>query len=194
MDQIAADTGGQAFYHTNGLSDALNRIADLGSYFYTISYTPTNAATDGRFRKIRVRLTSGKYKLAYRRGYFALDENDVRKHDSKAGDDPLRDMMGPGMPESSEIPLAVHVQTEVIHVGATPVGDNKKLDGLKCHCTRYSLGYVIGRIVSDGNGAITERLEQSWAVAAFMRTLKDLTGFSKTASWAPGLSDLRPCA
>lgn len=54
--------------------------------------------------------------------------------------------MGPGMPESTEIPLALRVKADAVPVGATPVGDKKKLDGLKCHCTRYSLGYVI---VSD---------------------------------------------
>jgi len=142
MDEIAADTGGQAFYDTNGLSDALNRIGDIGSYFYTMSYTPTNTAANGNFRKIRVTQTSGKYKLAYRRGYFALDESALRRQGSKA-EDALQHLMGPGIPDSTEILLAVRVQTEVIPVGATPVGDNKKLDGLKCQCTRYSVAYVV---------------------------------------------------
>jgi VWFA-related protein len=143
MEEIAADTGGQAFYDTNGLSDALNRIADLGSYFYTMSYAPTNSAADGKFRKIRVTLTGGKYKLAYRRGYFALDEKAIRRHGSKSGDDPLQHLMGPGMPESTEIPLALRVQAEAIPAGAAPAGDNEKLDGLKCQCTRYVVSYVI---------------------------------------------------
>jgi hypothetical protein len=56
MDEIAKDTGGAAFYNTNGLTDALARVADHGSYFYTLTYTSTNLATDGRFRKIKVEL------------------------------------------------------------------------------------------------------------------------------------------
>jgi hypothetical protein len=56
MEEIAKDTGGAAFYGTNSLTDALARVADHGSYFYTLTYTSTNPATDGRFGKIQVKL------------------------------------------------------------------------------------------------------------------------------------------
>jgi VWFA-related protein len=54
MDLIAKDTGGAAFYGTNSLTDALDQVTDQGSNFYTLTYTSTNLATDGRFRKIQV--------------------------------------------------------------------------------------------------------------------------------------------
>src|SRR6202044_1734328 len=56
MDLIAKDTGGAAFYGTNRLTDALDGVTDHGSHFYTLTYTSTNPATDGRFRKIQVAL------------------------------------------------------------------------------------------------------------------------------------------
>ncbi len=72
MDLIAKDTGGAAFYGTNGLTDAMDHVAAHGSNFYTLTYTTTNPATDGRFRKIQVQLaTSRGYQLDYRRGYYA---------------------------------------------------------------------------------------------------------------------------
>ncbi len=67
MDEIAKDTGGEAFYNTNGLNDALARVLDHGSSFYTLSYTPTNSAADGRNRRLKVKVAGGDYKLAYRR-------------------------------------------------------------------------------------------------------------------------------
>jgi VWFA-related protein len=50
MEEIAQDTGGKAFY-TNGLSDALAEVAENGSTYYALSYTPTNPASDGRSGK-----------------------------------------------------------------------------------------------------------------------------------------------
>ena len=74
MDEIAKDTGGMAFYNTNSLTDALDRVAGHGSNFYTLTYTSTNPAADGQFRKIQVDLANAPgYQLAYRRGYYADD-------------------------------------------------------------------------------------------------------------------------
>ena len=37
MDEVAKDTGGEAFYNTNGFKDALARIIDNGTHYYAIS-------------------------------------------------------------------------------------------------------------------------------------------------------------
>ena len=115
MDVIAHDTGGEAFYNNNGVEGAVARVMDHGSRFYTVTYTPTNPATDGRYRKIVVKVSgpdsSGGYKLAYRRGYFGADTKAVEVASIKPGDDPLHPFMGPGMPASTQIPFAMRVKT-----------------------------------------------------------------------------------
>ena len=76
MQQLASDTGGQAIYNTNGLSLALDRVIQNGAHYYTIVYTPQNKTMDGQFRHIQVKLPADhKYKLAYRRGYYAETNN-----------------------------------------------------------------------------------------------------------------------
>src|SRR5215472_7996592 len=60
MEQLAKETGGQAFYNTNGLNDALTRVVNNGSRYYSLAYSPTNANMDGKFRRIQVKLISGK--------------------------------------------------------------------------------------------------------------------------------------
>jgi VWFA-related protein len=141
MDEIARDTGGEAIYNTNGLNDALAQVADHGSYYYTLSYTPTNTATDGRFRKIQVKLATGSYKLAYRRGYYAADAKTLKAEATKPAADPLRPYMRPGTPDSTQIPLALRVQRSAAQAdAATNAGDNGKLKG---PLTRYFVDYVI---------------------------------------------------
>ena len=167
MEEIARATGGQAFY-TNGLSDALAQVADNGSYYYALSYTPTNSASDGRFRKIQVKLARGGYKLAYRRGYYSDDAKAKKAAFDKAPGDALQSIMGPGMPDATEIPLAVRVREGEIPAGATQAGDNNKLDPLKGPLTRYTLDLVIAasgvQLVSTAKGTQHGKLEAALVV------------------------------
>ena len=75
MLDIAEATGGEAFMNTNNLVRAASKAVDEGSYYYTISYSPTNDKFDGRLRRIQVRmrkLDPGQtYRLSYRSAYFA---------------------------------------------------------------------------------------------------------------------------
>jgi hypothetical protein len=41
---------------------------------YLIGYTPTNTRHDGTYRKIRLRVLRGDYKVQARRGYYAPTE------------------------------------------------------------------------------------------------------------------------
>ncbi len=79
MEAMASDTGGHAFYNTNGLAQAVAKAIESGSNYYTLTYTPSNRKWNGGYRTIRVTLT-GEYanrdlKLAYRQGYYADDPN-----------------------------------------------------------------------------------------------------------------------
>ncbi|MGC2402267.1 MAG: VWA domain-containing protein [Acidobacteriaceae bacterium] len=143
MDVIAKDTGGAAFYGTNDLADALNRVIAHGSNFYTLTYTSTNPASDGRFRKIEVKLGRSGYLLDYRRGYYV----DNAKGPSAPSPLPTQsaDMLSPflrrGTPDSTEIPLTLRVVRGKIPPGASAVsptssqprrssaGDNPELTG-----------------------------------------------------------------
>jgi VWFA-related protein len=75
MDQLASDTGGKAFYNSNGISQAMTTVMDQEANYYSMAYTPTNRKYDGKFRKIHIALASSdkKLHLSYRTGYFAVD-------------------------------------------------------------------------------------------------------------------------
>ena len=107
MEALAAATGGEAVASTNDMSGALARAIASGAHYYTISYAPTAATVDGKFRRIDIRASDRKYRLAYRRGYYALNtaqEGGLTK-------DPLVPLLQRGLPNSTEIPLRVYLQT-----------------------------------------------------------------------------------
>jgi VWFA-related protein len=156
MDMIARDTGGVAVYGTNSLTDALDRVIDHGSSFYTLTYTSTNQATDGKFRKVQVSLNQPGYQLAYRRGYYADDAKSVQAAAAQPAPkpvEPLSRFLRSGVPQSTQIPLTLRVMrgpsrivaphSETAGAQSTiPVqgGDNANLTG---SVTRYMVDLMI---------------------------------------------------
>jgi hypothetical protein len=74
MADIARETGGEAFYGTNNLKEALTQGMEEGSNYYTLAYAPANPDWSEKYRKIEVKSASGA-KLTYRRGYYAVPEH-----------------------------------------------------------------------------------------------------------------------
>ena len=152
MEVIAKDTGGAAFYNTNGLANALDRVAAHGSNFYTLTYTSTNPATDGKFRKIQVALVRPGYQLDYRRGYYADDAKTTLAAVPTPNPTPNYDLLSPflrpGVPESTQIPLTLRVvrETAAPRAGSASTtysaqgGDNP---GLKGALTRYAVDFMM---------------------------------------------------
>jgi VWFA-related protein len=139
---LAEQSGGKAFANTNGLSDVINKITSTSSHFYTLSYSPTNAKMDGTLRNIEVTVEGGKYKLAYRRGYFAVEEalpgsslsvrsQEVQKLAAKnpGAIDPLLPFMDLGMPQSEQILYKTLIVPAA--AGQNEPADNKNKDHYK---------------------------------------------------------------
>jgi VWFA-related protein len=73
LDQMADQTGGKAFYNTNGLKQAIARIVSNGSSYYTLAYATTNQTWNGQLRHIKVTVDKPGVQLQYRHGYYAYD-------------------------------------------------------------------------------------------------------------------------
>ncbi len=69
---LAGDTGGKALFDSNDLTRGIVQAQQAISDYYIVGYYTTNTAQNGKFRRIRVSLTSQpEVKLAYRDGYYA---------------------------------------------------------------------------------------------------------------------------
>jgi VWFA-related protein len=75
MHSLAEDTGGFLIAGTNDLSSGLRKIVADNDFYYVLAYEPTNAARNGKFRKIEVRVPGRRgLRIRTRKGYFAPDE------------------------------------------------------------------------------------------------------------------------
>ena len=75
LDTLAADTGGKALLDSNDLTLGMTQVQKDMSSYYMLSYASTNAAEDGKYRRITVKLAPKqadlKAKLEYKQGYYA---------------------------------------------------------------------------------------------------------------------------
>jgi VWFA-related protein len=139
MEQLAASTGGKAFYNTNDLNSAMQRAIDDGAHYYTVGYSPADKTMDGSYRRIDVRLTNGKYKLAYRHGYNADDKPAL---DAGSSTNPLTLLLGLGLPGATGVLYGAKATARTALPDSTPkrAGENSALTG---PLTRYGVDFVI---------------------------------------------------
>jgi Ca-activated chloride channel family protein len=77
LTEIAESTGGQAFFPSamKDVEVAYDKVAAQIRAQFSLGYTPTNLAQDGRWRKVEIKLTRPDLKdarIQSRKGYFAL--------------------------------------------------------------------------------------------------------------------------
>jgi hypothetical protein len=79
MDDIAAATGGHAYYGNNKVAELLDKAVENGESYYSLTYSPTNTKYDGSERHIRVTLAdkNKNYVLTYRSLYYGVGDDEV---------------------------------------------------------------------------------------------------------------------
>ena len=69
---LTGETGGLLIQNTNDLERGIGRINDDRRYHYLLTYSPTNSALDGTYRKIEVKVNRSGVEVHARRGYLAV--------------------------------------------------------------------------------------------------------------------------
>ncbi len=104
---LAADTGGKAMLDTNDLALGIVQAQKDFSSYYVLGYYSSDAAEDGRYRRVQVRLKSGpRFKLVYRAGYYAPKSFD--KYSESDKERQLEEALRLGDPVT-ELPVALEV-------------------------------------------------------------------------------------
>jgi VWFA-related protein len=134
-DEIAHDTGGQAYHGRNDIAGALTDATENGESYYTLSYSPSNQNYDGNPRRIRVDLARKGYTLSYRRAYFGGDTEAPIRAPKSAPDatppprklgDTLYANMEHGAPIAHQLIFGAHLRT----IGAAAMGTPEQMADL----------------------------------------------------------------
>ncbi len=80
MEEVAAQTGGKAYFNQNDIKDGIALAASDEKGSYSLGYYPENKKWDGKLRNIKVKVTQGDAQLRYRKGYFAIQPGPVKDH------------------------------------------------------------------------------------------------------------------
>ncbi len=74
LKKMSEETGGKLFRvgRKTSLDDIFRELQEELRNQYSIGYTPTNEAKDGKFRKIEIRMRDKDWKVQARKGYFAV--------------------------------------------------------------------------------------------------------------------------
>lgn len=72
LEWLADTTGGFMVKRTNDLLPAFSKVLDDARDYYTVSYTPSEKAFDGKFHAVKVAVSQRGYQLRYRKGYWAI--------------------------------------------------------------------------------------------------------------------------
>lgn len=141
MEDIAKDTGGRAYYNTNGLDDAVKDAVSKGSHYYTLAYSPAIGKFDGKYRRIGVTLSNHNYHLSYRRGYYA-DKPRPEVSYADQEEDPLMPLIGLGMPNFNQILYKVRVSPKNPQPSPKSPRAGSNTD-LKPPFTRYEVEFAV---------------------------------------------------
>jgi VWFA-related protein len=71
MIELAKQTGGLAFYNANGVSTGIRRAIDDAGVSYILGFYPPEAAWDGKYHQIGIKVNRSGVEVRGRRGYFA---------------------------------------------------------------------------------------------------------------------------
>ena len=74
LGRLAKETGGFLVENTNDLASGFARMQQERTTYYLLAYQPTNASTDGKFRKVKVKVKRSGVTVRARPGYVAAQK------------------------------------------------------------------------------------------------------------------------
>ena len=143
MQDLADQTGGKFFFNTNDFVGAVEQAINLGSNFYTITYTPTNPALDTRFRTISVKVDQPNLHLDYRNGYYAVDPA-ANAHGIKFERvSPMQTALTRGSFDATQILFKVNAAQAAATEVSLPTNNQANPKQMKPPYRHYSITYTI---------------------------------------------------
>ena len=101
---LATDTGGRAFFDVGDFRDVFRKVQGDTSGYYLLGYYSSNTERDGRWRRVKVRISAPGVRVRHREGYYA--PKDYAVFNTEDRERQLEDAMRDDSPRL-ELPLAL---------------------------------------------------------------------------------------
>ena len=108
---LASDTGGKAFFDEGDLGVVFKQVQADSSGYYLLGYSSSNAHTDGKWRRIRVKVDVPGAKIHWREGYYG--PKDYKIYSTEDRERQLGDAMSS---DNNRNELAVVVETAMFRL------------------------------------------------------------------------------
>jgi len=191
---LASDTGGRAFLDSNDFGQVFKGVQQDTSTYYLLGYHSTNAARDGRYRRIIVKVNVPGVKVEYRKGYYApadykhstKDDKELQLEEQLASELPATDLplyLGAAYfrlePNKYFIPISLVVPGSEIPFTRASDRDKATLD-------------VIGMVLDNEHHPVTRiRDTVKLAVDAASEVKKKNVQYNTSVSLPPGKYHLK---
>ena len=83
MEQLADETGGQAFVNTNDITGAIRKAVEDSAVTYTLGFYINRDALDGKFHEVKVEVRGKGLTVRYPKGYFAFPDAAPTKNEEE---------------------------------------------------------------------------------------------------------------
>jgi VWFA-related protein len=170
MEEIAAETGGRAFFNRNDIENAVAYAAKDGESSYDLGYYPLNKRYDGNYRRLKISVNRPGVVLRYRDGYFAIDPG--AKKNNKEAEVAMTQALTAASPStmvifdarvvppapaaSMTVPITLLIHSDSF--SAEEVGGGKHHISLDCFAAAYGGN---GQMVKNTGKAINTDIDQS---------------------------------
>jgi VWFA-related protein len=168
LGTLAEETGGFLVADTNDASKGFARIQEEMRFYYVLSYSPTDARFDGRFRNLSVKVSRSGAVVYSRKGYFAIPPDATL---------PVRPVEAPVLaelgrkPAPSELPLSALALSfpEIERPGRVPVMMHMPLAGVQFDLDKqkktYQASFTMLARFLDSKGQEVDRMSREYPVS-----------------------------
>ncbi len=194
MEDLAASTGGRAFYNTNDIAGSVRKALDDTRISYVLGFYADDADLDGKYHELHVQLPSHKgIEIRARQGYYAGEKAPAT---DAALDASLRQAVSSAL-QSAQIEVGVHVtrdQPEPNSIRLDLLVSARELT-LALKDDRWQGAIRLSVVQLDADGKVLDRVTDPIKLSLKKESMPEYlqTGMSmaKTVKAKPGLKQLR---
>jgi VWFA-related protein len=199
LRRLAKETGGEAFLTTNDLQNALGKALDANTYYYALSYYPSNNDGKDITRRVKVRVKGHpEYEVRSQTGYLAtplkveklVEASTPQKSLLQAINSPLAST-GIEVDATADF---LDLQTDDSQVSLSVYTDGKKLKYLEDDKSYLSkLMLLIEVIDAGGNskGITQDEIQIRLSPEQYKQATQNVYRYNKRMALKPGLYQIR---